>query len=122
MILSQFFSRITVFIILIRSALIYGCESKADKARDKYVEATHTRLLKIEHEILALRERADNWGTQDTSGFKAQIEHLSDMEIRARKQLETLKNTEEESWQTARAEMEKRMQAAEKAYQNTRDW
>lgn len=113
---------ITLFFVLNCCMLILACESQKVPEMKKYINETETRLTKIEHEILALRERADNWGTLDKVEFEAQIDNLSEKETVASQGLEELRKTNARNWRVAKAEMDSLMQAVEKAYSNTRDW
>lgn len=122
MVQKGFSKTITFFIILCCCGMIGACGNGQQQDMEKYIESTKARLMKIEHEILALRERADNMLTPDTTEFEAQIEKLSELETTARQQLEAMQNMESAYWIPEKAKMDSLMQAVEKAYQNTRDW
>jgi len=103
--------------------ILFTCSAeKFEHKKDEYVEKIRIRLLEIEDDILAWRERADMPKTINKLEFNKQLDALGEKENQAKQKLEQLKAASEKEWDHLQVEMDSLMTELEQAYEKTRSW
>jgi len=115
--------KMLVSFTLVFILILFTCSSdRFEQKKEEYVEKVKIRLLKIEDDILAWRERADMPKTINKLEFDKQLDALGEKENQAKQKLEQLKAASEKEWNHLQAEMDSLMREVEQAYEKTRSW
>ncbi len=112
------------FLLLILPVLLLACggeNGKAELTKEEYLENVKNKVLKVEGDIVALRQRADQVLTENRAEFEAQIDSLAKMEDAVEQKIETYRE-QDASLHQMKTTLDSMVQELEQQYARTRDW